>query len=130
MKWYLISFLILSIHSYSYLIELQTELFTELNSQIGKIDELRSRIHEIDSLSRIIWLIIMSIKQMRLNGIDWDRNWYSLEYYFIDCIHVTIVTRWNRCGYSIIHVFSIWKSICYTYFWDDCINGRVDIVDL
>ena len=78
---------------YSYLIELQTELFTELNSQIGKIDELRSRIHEIDSLSRIIWLIIVNIERMRLNGIDWDGNWYWFEYYFIDCIHVTIVTR-------------------------------------
>ena len=80
---------------YSYLIELQTEWFTELNSQIGRIDGIgtTNSWNWLLIKNNMIWLIIMSIEHMRLNRLDWDRNRYWFEYYFIDCIHVTVVTR-------------------------------------
>lgn len=49
----------------------------------------------------MIYLIIMIIEQIRLNEAEWDSNIYSLEYYFIDCIHATKDTKWKYDDYNI-----------------------------
>ena len=62
-----------------------------------------NRIDGVDYITRksMIYLIIMIIEQIRLNEAEWDSNIYSLEYYFIDCIHATKDTKWKYDDYNI-----------------------------
>ena len=56
----------------------------------------------------------MNIEQITLNEIDME-SWYWFEYYFIDYIHITVVTSENNV--LMILEFSIFKNHLVHSIW-------------
>ena len=73
----------------------------------------------------MIWMIIVNIEQMSLNGVEWDGNMRFLEYYLIDwTIQIKLLdflfseTTSRECN-TLIQLFSLnlnsWMSVRYLF---------------